>query len=89
MRADMQHVLRKNQTLRKKALLRECVNRIARCHSGRYGRVTGVKFDAKGRVIFTGHHVDPPGTQYLDGTAKDWRDWNGISWQSVKPKWIT
>lgn len=68
--------------------LRHFAGRVARCHSGRLGRVTGVHIDAKGRPVFTGHQVDPPGT-VLNGVATtEWTEWK-ISWQSVKPKWVT
>lgn len=70
-------------------LLAQHKDRIAMCHSGRYGRVTGVHIGGDGRPVYTGHHVDPPGTVYLESVAQTWRDWNGIKWQSVKPKWIT
>lgn len=88
MRADLQHTLRVNNTLRRKKLLRQYAGKIARCHSGRYGRVTNVEIDAKGRPVFIGWHVDPPGTVYLSGKTTDWTEWK-IRWQSVKPKWIT
>ncbi len=73
---------------RRAQLLRRYRGRIAKCHSGRYGRVTGVQIDAKGRPVFTGHHVDAAVLEFCGEKTLLWRDWNGIPWQSVKPVWV-